>query len=103
MLETYLTFAVVAVVVLIILWVVLHYVRRWMKISRYRRLLPYSDIEKDVENMSHYFNRSFVNGYILDYFKEDDNLKRARENCRAEGKRKPTNVSCLNTYFYWNS
>lgn len=87
MLETYLIYAVVAVVVLFILWVVCRHVWRWMKIIRYRRLLPYSDIEEEVKNMRDFFNRSYVNGYILEYFKEDDNLKRALANRRAEGKK----------------
>lgn len=86
MLVSYIIYAVIAVVVLFILWLVLRHVSRWIKIARYRRLLPYSDIEDEVKNMSEFFNRNYVNGYIFEYFKEDDNLKRTLENRRAEKK-----------------
>lgn len=86
MLVSYIIYAVIAVVVLFILWLVLRHVSRWIKIARYRRLLPYSDIEDEVKNMSEFFNRNYVNGYILEYFNEDDNLKRTLENRRAEKK-----------------
>ena len=77
MLVTYLIYAAVAVVSLALLAIVVWRVSRRVRIIRCRRLLPYSDIEEQVATMNDYFGRNYVDGYILEYFKEGDNMKRA--------------------------
>ena len=87
MLRTYITYAIIAAIAICAFLIALRYVIRWFKICRYRRLLPYSDIVDDVENLNDFFNRSYVNKFILDYFKEDDHLKDALQIRREERKK----------------
>lgn len=89
MLETYLVYALVGAVVLFALWLLVRHIVHWTKILRFRSLLPYSDIQGDVENMSQFFGKHDVNRFMYTYFTEDGNLQRALERKKTEGVKKP--------------
>ena len=77
-------------IVLLLLFLVVLTLYRFIRLRRYKNLLPYSDICDQVENMNIYFSKQYVNRYIVEYFKDKENLQSAIANRDAMSPQTPS-------------
>ena len=87
MIRVYIKYGLVLLFILaLVAWGAYTLFRR-IRIWLLRRLLPYSDIVEEVENLNQYYSRGYVDSYIMQYFREGDNLARAKAGHAASRKK----------------